>query len=221
MALTLRTRKALLFLKIFQLSLITFMDDFLVVLDEEDTVDDEMFRNKILGNRKVYTSTFKSQDADFDLGSKPQPDFNSNIKSLYKNLRENKDYNVFLLSSDSHQSDRLKKLIEDYEEDALIEELYSEGICDKIKFGTESLQEGFVVPDLKLIVYTEHQIFGRYFRQVKKRRKKFRGMTFDEVKELKPGDYVVHRDFGIRYLFRSSEDQSRKQRAGSREVVIF
>lgn len=172
-------------------------DDFLVVLDEEDTVDDEMFRNKILGNRKVYTSTFKSQDADFDLGSKPQPDFNSNIKSLYKNLRENKDYNVFLLSSDSHQSDRLKKLIEDYEEDALIEELYSEGICDKIKFGTESLQEGFVVPDLKLIVYTEHQIFGRYFRQVKKRRKKFRGMTFDEVKELKPGDYVVHRDFGI------------------------
>ena len=47
------------------------------------------------------------------------------------------------------------------------------------------------------LLYTEHQIFGRYFKQIKKRKLKFKGLTFSELKELQYGDYVVHRDFGI------------------------
>ena len=61
----------------------------------------------------------------------------------------------------------------------------------------ESIHSGFVFPDNRIVVYTEHQIFGRYFKQLKKKKKKFRGLTFDELKELHLGDYIVHRDFGI------------------------
>lgn len=168
-----------------------------IIIDEIDTVDNDSFLESIEENNKIFISAFKSSDVDYDFGSKPQPDFHSNIKSLFKNLHEYSEYSLHILSSDEHQSSRLKKLLEDYEEDVLIEELYDKPLCNKINYSDDSLQEGFVFPSAKIVVYTEHQIFGRYFRQIKKRKRKFRGMTFDEVKELKPGDYVVHRDFGI------------------------
>ena len=175
-----------------------FPKDSVIVIDEKDTITDSEFFQKIKNNNKIYLSVFKSAAA-LDFGSKVQPDFNSNIKSLFNNIQENitKGYTIYLLSSDQHQSERLKSLIIDAEEDFLIEEKIQEKISNKIVFCEESLQEGFIFPSEKLIVYTEHQIFGRYFRQTKKRKRKFRGMTFDEVKELKLGDYVVHRDFGV------------------------
>lgn len=172
--------------------------DSVIVIDEKDSINNEDLFRKISTNRKFFVSAFKS-DSAVDFGSKVQPDFNSSIKSLYSNINENisKGFSVFLLSSDSHQSERLKSLIYDAEEDFLIEEKIEHKVSDKILFVDESLQDGFIYPSEKLIVYTEHQLFGRYFRQAKKRKRKFRGMTFDEVKELKPGDYVVHRDFGV------------------------
>ncbi len=173
-------------------------DDAVVIIDEIEAINTDDFPEKVKACRKVFLSAFKS-GTSVDFGGKVQPDFNSNIKSLFGNIHENisKGYKVFLLSSDRHQSDRLKSLIIDAEEDFLIEEKIESRVSDKILYCDESLQEGFIYPHEKLIVYTEHQIFGRYFRQAKKRRRKFRGMTFDEVKELKPGDYVVHRDFGV------------------------
>lgn len=177
-----------------------FSDDIIVVVDDKESIADEAFLNHIKSNRRVFISSFKTTEGNvLDFGSKVQPDLSSNIKSLFKNLDEyiQKDYKTFLLSSDEHQSDRLKSLLIDVEEDFLIEEKIENKITGKIKFYNESLQEGFIIPSCKLLVYTEHQVFGRYFRQTKKRKKRFRGMTFDEVKELKLGDYVVHRDFGV------------------------
>ncbi len=177
-----------------------FTDDIIVIIDEKESISNEQFLNSIKSNRRIYISSIKSsEESVLDFSSKVQPDLNSNIKALFKNLVEyiKKDYHVFLLSSDEHQSERMKRLIYDLEEDFLIEEKIDAKVTHKINFYEESLQEGFIYPSGKLLVYTEHQLFGRYFRQTKKRKKRFRGMTFDEVKELKPGDYVVHRDFGI------------------------
>jgi transcription-repair coupling factor (superfamily II helicase) len=177
-----------------------FSDDIIIIVDEKESIGDEAFFNWIKGNRRVFISSFKSSDGNaLDFGSKVQPDLNSNIKALFKNLNEYivKDYQTYVLSSDEHQSERLKSLIYDVEEDFLIEEKIESKVSQKIKFINESLQDGFILPACKLLVYTEHQVFGRYFRQTKKRKKRFRGMTFDEVKELKLGDYVVHRDFGV------------------------
>ncbi len=173
-------------------------DDSIIIVDEKENIDDAAFFEKIRNNKKVYISAFKSDDC-LDFGCKVQPDFSSNIKTLFNNITENisKGNSVYLLSSDFHQSERLKSLIYDVEEDFMIEEKIQHKVSDKIFYHNESLQEGFIVPSLNLVVYTEHQIFGRYFRQTKKRKRRFRGMTFDEVKELKLGDYVVHRDFGV------------------------
>jgi len=173
-------------------------DDVLILLDDSEIYEEFNF-NKNTPENKIICLDKNVDDISVNLKSNIQPDFNSNVKMLYENLHKfiSEDYKIFLLSSDDRQSDRLKSLIEDAEEDLILEDKYQSKITNKILYIPESIQEGFILPELKLLVYTEHQIFGRYFRQFKKRKRKFRGMTFAEIKELKPGDYVVHRDFGV------------------------
>jgi len=154
---------------------------------------------------------------EINFDSRPQPEFHSNLKNLYQNLLENLNngYEIFILASDDHQSKRIKELIEDFEDETVIEKdesIHNEsdenGSID-IKFTKEialtgnfivlpeSIHNGFIFNDKKIILFTEHQIFGRYFKNLKKRKQKFKGISFTELKELQYGDYIVHRDFGI------------------------
>ena len=60
----------------------------------------------------------------------------------------------------------------------------------------EAISEGFSIPDLKLIVIQENEIFGRR-RAVPKSLKKAKSAAIDTFVELTPGDYVVHVQYGI------------------------
>jgi len=151
--------------------------------------------------------------------SKPQPDFHSNLKALYNNLCENisKGYEAYILTSDEHQAKRIRELLEELEDDDIAEqddkfhqedednEIDSDrtndysGFSIKNKFTVipESVHNGFLFKESKILLYTEHQIFGRYFKQIRKKKLKFKGLSFSELKELEYGDFVVHRDFGV------------------------
>src|SRR5690606_618953 len=61
------------------------------------------------------------------------------------------------------------------------------------------LHEGFIDPELKLALYTDHQIFERYHRYRLKEgfRKNAQALTLKELTQLKPGDLVVHIDHGV------------------------
>jgi transcription-repair coupling factor (superfamily II helicase) len=61
------------------------------------------------------------------------------------------------------------------------------------------LSKGFVDKDLKLLVYTDHQLFERYhrFRLKEGFRKNKQALTLKELMALEPGDFVVHIDHGI------------------------
>ena len=62
----------------------------------------------------------------------------------------------------------------------------------------ESLHEGFRAPAARLQVYTDHQLFDRYHRPTARKRKKTQGgLTLRDVQALRPGDFVVHVDYGI------------------------
>ncbi len=58
------------------------------------------------------------------------------------------------------------------------------------------LSSGFGVPELKLIVIEENEIFGRR-RHVPKSVKHAKSAVLDTFVELNPGDYVVHVNYGI------------------------
>ena len=61
-----------------------------------------------------------------------------------------------------------------------------------------ALREGFVDEQLELAVYTDHQLFERYYRAQETRKfSKKKALTLRELKTLQPGDYVTHQDYGI------------------------
>ncbi|MBI5403326.1 MAG: transcription-repair coupling factor [Ignavibacteriae bacterium] len=184
-------------------------EDTLVIIDEPEIIlsvtEAGSFRNAFHDNRLVFisilpspelTAVYKTEEVNF--GSGPQPDFHSNLKQLYSNVsgQLSEGYCVNILCSDEHQAERIRSLLEDYEQN-ITGDAPSVLNNSDINYLSDSIQSGFIFPESKITLYTEHQIFGRYFRQLKRKRKKFKGLTFEEIKELRPGDYIVHRDFGI------------------------
>lgn len=193
----------------------------LLIIDEPELtiagIDGES-AEKMAPFRRISMTQFArytGDDAAVQIGfsSKPQPDFLSNLRAIYTDLSEKTGdgYKAYILASDDHQAKRIRELIEDFEDDSVFrkdEEIHTDGAAEKHdsphagisgRFSVipESLHGGFVMSDIKLLVYTEHQIFGRYFKRIRKRKQRFKGITFSELKELQYGDYVVHRDFGI------------------------
>lgn len=169
-------------------------EDCVVFIYEDSYEETKDFFDK--ANKIIRITNFKSSDS-IDFHTKPQPAFNSNISLLYNNLLElsEKNISINILCSDKYQMQRLKNIIEDYKEEHLDE------LADRTKFNftlyPESLSGGFIQEESSLALYTEHQIFNRYFRQYKKRNRRFKSISFDELKELHTGDLVVHRDFGV------------------------
>lgn len=184
-------------------------EDTLIIIDEPELLmhvtEAGSFRNVFPDNKLVFISILPSTELtaeyrteEINFGTGPQPDFHSNLKQLYSNIsgQLNEEYCVNILCSDEHQAERIRSLLEDYEQNITGD---APSVLNKsdINYLSDSIQSGFVFPESKITLYTEHQIFGRYFRQLKRKRKKFKGLTFEEIKELRPGDYIVHRDFGI------------------------
>ena len=172
----------------------------LILIDEPDLVKNEYAETfqYLLKFRNSFFSLFPMQKAEsvcgqnlteINFASKSQPAFHSNIKLLYANLKElnEQNYDVYITASDDYQSKRFRELIEDVDE---TEELKN------IKYLESSVHDGFILPEDKIAVYTEHQVFERYYR-IAKRRKIFAGITFKELGKINNGDFMVHRDFGI------------------------
>lgn len=132
------------------------------------------------------TERLKS-DATYPLDARPQPDFNSSIKLLRQDLRRlSRDgiETVILCDSDNQK--------------ARFEELLGMPTSSlKYSLIVESLYSGFILPGQRVAVYTDHQIFNRYFRAKRRRKRYHRGLSFKEMRDLHRGDLVVHDDFGI------------------------
>ncbi|MEI8059322.1 MAG: transcription-repair coupling factor, partial [Ferruginibacter sp.] len=61
-----------------------------------------------------------------------------------------------------------------------------------------SIAYGFIDNDVKVVCYTDHQIFQRYHKyKVKQAFSKNKALTLKTLRELQPGDYVTHIDHGV------------------------
>ncbi|MBU8891288.1 MAG: transcription-repair coupling factor [Bacteroidales bacterium] len=131
-------------------------------------------------------SYFKHNEITFNTSH--QPVFNKNFELLGNNILQNseKDYTTYILSDNEKQIERLKTIFND--------------INPEIKFESilKTIHEGFIDHDLKICVYTDHQIFGRYHKfKIKSNLQKKEQIAMRELTGLHPGDYVVHIDHGI------------------------
>ncbi|MBO4464735.1 MAG: transcription-repair coupling factor [Prevotella sp.] len=119
----------------------------------------------------------------------PQPLFHKNFDLLTQSLEDYllKGYKLFMLADSPKQIERLKDIL------AEKSSLSFEGI-DK------TLHEGFIDHDLRLCLFTDHQIFDRFHKYNLKSDKARSGkvaLTLKEIQQFEMGDYVVHIDHGV------------------------
>ena len=116
------------------------------------------------------------------------------LKALVHYLKQwlEEGYNIRMVFSSFYQAQRFSEILENYG----LKGLFSKDIPKALlTFKVGNLSEGFVLEKEKLIYLTEWDIFGkRLVTKVQKPQRK--PLTF-ELDELKPGDPVVHEDYGI------------------------
>ncbi|MCX6315180.1 MAG: transcription-repair coupling factor, partial [Sphingobacteriales bacterium] len=155
--------------------------DFISVAGIEATL---MHRHVIaLGNKSYFGKAL-----EIDFHTKEQPAFNRQFDLLIKNLKsyEQQQYNIFLFADNPKQLERLHVIFTDLKADLNIVPIPT------------SIHEGFIDDDLKLVCYTDHQIFQRYHKyRVKQAFSKNKALTLKTLRELQPGDYVTHIDHGV------------------------
>lgn len=133
--------------------------------------------------------------ATLQFEQQPQPSFNKNFDLLINNLKENKarGYRNYFLTDNTKQAERLISIFNDLlvKEHRTYESL--------IEYVPLNIHEGFIDTQLKVAVYTDHQIFERYhrFRLKELKHKTAEAFTLKELLTLNPGDYVTHIDHGI------------------------
>lgn len=121
--------------------------------------------------------------------TKPQPSFNKQFNLLIDNLNENTDngYKNYIFCSSEQQAKRFHDIFEDAEQNV-----------NQFETVVFPLFQGFIDDDLKIVCYTDHQIFERYHKfQLKNGYAKKQAITLKEINNLEVGDYVTHIDHGI------------------------
>lgn len=139
--------------------------------------------------RVEFGSRFVLGDAAvFEIQSAAQPSFNKNFELLSQNLYDQQvqGFSNFIAADMPRQLDRLK---------GIFEEINPQLEFQPIEF---SLRQGFVDQSLKIVCYTDHQIFERFHRyRAKEKFSKSKALTLRELHALQPGDFVTHIDYGI------------------------
>jgi transcription-repair coupling factor (superfamily II helicase) len=119
----------------------------------------------------------------------PQPSFNKNFDLLRTDLiaRTELKFTNLIFSNQPKQIDRLFQIFEDIGGGVEVKPMYL------------ALTEGFIAPALKLVCYTDHQLFERYhrFRLKEGFRQTKQALTLKEIYNLQKGDYVTHIDHGV------------------------
>jgi transcription-repair coupling factor (superfamily II helicase) len=172
---------------------------------QEEEQDDKMIKKEVRPNEFVIPNDFFDQlqqkhtvyfgherpvasTFEIEFNTKEQPSFNRQFDLLIQDLKtwEGKGFELNLFAENPKQLERLYTIFQD-----LKEEIHFTPIAT-------SIHEGFIDEDLKIVCYTDHQIFQRYHKyRVKQAYNKNKALTLRALRELQPGDFVTHIDHGV------------------------
>jgi transcription-repair coupling factor (superfamily II helicase) len=143
-----------------------------------------------LEKRHIVEFGYKPQlsNTEIEFATRPQPAFNRQFDLLIKDLtaHEAAKYSIYIFAEQVKQLERLNSIFAD--------------LKTEIQFVPvpNSIHEGFIDEDLKIVCYTDHQIFQRYHKyKVKQAYNKNKALTLKTLRDLQPGDYVTHIDHGV------------------------
>ena len=147
-------------------------------------------------SQKFLDSARNDINTQIEFNTKPQPSFNKKFDLLIENLNENHKagYTNYIFCSTDQQAKRFHDIFDSENE------LSSRAESREVHYKTIvfPIYQGFIENDLKLVCYTDHQIFERYHKfQLKNGYAKKQAITLKELNKLEIGDYVTHIDHGI------------------------
>lgn len=167
------------------------------MLAETKLIGRGKFLTDALGFRRIETATSPTHTAEavITCETTPQPLFHKNFDLLLQTLRDDAagGKRVFILADSQKQNDRLREIFASK---------VSESGGAPVAFTPvdRTLHEGFNDETLGLALYTDHQIFDRFHKYTLRSDKAKQGkmaLTMKELREMEPGDFVVHVDIGI------------------------
>lgn len=178
-----------------------WMKNSLLVHDRMNTLKEEDPDNYLMGAEDLFHAIERNSVIEWGpelyfrgdvlrLEADVQPAVNKQFDLLAEHLLDKQEngYAIYLCSTNDMQLQRLRDIFSD------------KGYAINFVPVEGTVHEGFSDSDVKICVYTEHQIFDRYQKyrlktsQIRKGRE---SITISELQNLHPGDYVVHIDHGI------------------------
>ncbi len=143
----------------------------------------QRFRMLEFGRQSMF-----EPEVRFEFRTEAQPVFNKNFELLSDKLLSNdlEGYVTFIVSESESQIERLRDIFKEINPEVHFNPLLL------------NLHNGFTDHDLKISIYTDHQIFDRYHKfRIRGYFTKKESISVKELTGLNPGDYVVHIDHGI------------------------
>ena len=142
-------------------------------------------------NLQEGNSVEKSLQSYTKLSIEPARSFFGNINYLKEELDklQKDNWNIFIYTDNENQLLRIRQIIKDFTDVGDLN-------LKPVNLIPLSIYQGFVIPDIKLLVIQENEIFGRR-KYIPKSITKAKSQVIDTFVELNPGDYIVHVNYGI------------------------
>ncbi len=124
----------------------------------------------------------------FSFNTSPQPSFNRQFELLIRDLKvhESGQRQIYIFAENPKQLERLYSIFADLKSEIAFVPV------------SQAIHQGFIDHERGVVVYTDHQIFQRYHKyKIKQAYNKSKAISLRALKELQPGDFVVHIDHGV------------------------
>jgi len=144
--------------------------------------------------RWIVEEELGSSENKIELGFAEAPVIKSNYKILLNTLLqfEKEGYKIFIASENDLQTNRLNELFSELSDE--ISTFIDEG---KIKIFSLAVKDGFINKKEKMLLLTDYQMFGKPYRTKLPSHKPVKKNRNKEFASIKPGDFIVHEEFGI------------------------
>lgn len=162
-----------------------------LVTSPDKLFDDKDTFQKLLQAKRVVEFGTKSHYRNvekIEFNFKSQPNFNKNFQLLTDDLHnyQTQGYRTIICSDSIRHLDKINSILGEHDASLSVQEL------------PMPLRSGFIDHEEKILVYTDHQVFERYFKfKSKTKHSKSKALTLKDLKDLNPGDFVTHIDYGI------------------------
>ena len=160
---------------------------------EKMLVEPQLFCKELLNFRRIElkASPVPSQGGvNFTFHTHQQPVFHKNFNLVFQSFSKYLEdgYQLYILADSQKQAARLESIFQDQQTGITFTPV------------DHTIHAGFVDDDLKICLFTDHQIFDRFHKYNLRSQQTRNGkvaLTLKELQQFEIGDYVVHLDHGV------------------------